>query len=54
MLEMRLVLAIVLQSLEFSLAPGSLVQPKASLTLRPGGPLNVTVRAVRRPAAIHG
>jgi cytochrome P450 len=52
MQEMRLIVATVLQSFELRLSPGQSIQPQASLTLRPSGPVNVAVRPVSRAAAI--
>lgn len=56
MLEMRLIIAMVLQRFDVELLPGQAIQPKASITLRPSGPIRVTltVREVLTPRRAGG
>jgi cytochrome P450 len=49
MLEMRLILAMVLRQFELDLAPGQAIEPKASITLRPNGPVQVMLRRIASP-----
>ena len=49
MLEMRLVLAMVLREFDVELLPGQAIRPRASLTLRPSGPMRLVLRNVGRP-----
>jgi cytochrome P450 len=44
LLEMRLIVAMVLQRFDLELLPDQAIQPKASLTLRPSGPVRVALR----------
>jgi cytochrome P450 len=44
LLEMRLVVARVLQQFELSLVPNQAIHPKPSLTLRPSGPSRVNLQ----------
>jgi cytochrome P450 len=44
MLEMRLVVAMVLQRFDVELLPGEAVGPRASITLRPNGPVRVALK----------
>ncbi len=44
LVEAQVVLAMFLQHFEFELAPACEVMPKASMTLRPGGPVDVRIR----------
>ncbi len=48
LMELRLVVALVLQKFDVELVPGQAVRPTASLTLRPGGPVRLVVRVVDR------
>ena len=49
MMEMRLVLAMVLQKFDVEMLPGQAVRPKASLTLRPSGPVRLALRSLGLP-----
>lgn len=44
MLEMCLIVAMVLQRYDVELLPDQAIQPRASLTLRPSGPVRVTLK----------
>ena len=48
MLEMRIVLAMVLRKFDVELLPGQVVQPRASLTIRPSGPVRLVLRSIDR------
>ncbi len=49
MLEMRLVVALLVQAFELRLVPGQSIQPHASVALRPAGPVRVLLRTVGCP-----
>jgi cytochrome P450 len=44
MLEMRLIVAMVLQRFDLELLPNLTIERRASLTLRPSGPIRVVLR----------
>jgi cytochrome P450 len=48
MLEMILIVAAVLRKFDLELLPDQAIQPKASLTLRPGGPVRMALQSVDR------
>jgi cytochrome P450 len=45
MLEMRLIVAMVLREFDLGLLPGQVIEPKGSLTIRPSGPVRVTLQS---------
>jgi cytochrome P450 len=45
MLEMRLIVAMVLRDFDVALLPGPSIQPRRSLTLRPGGPVQTSLQS---------
>ena len=45
MLEMRLIVAMVLREFDVALLPGQSIQPRGSLTLRPGGPVQTALQS---------
>jgi cytochrome P450 len=49
LLEMRLIVAMVLRQFDLELLPDLAISPKASLALRPSGPVRMALRPVERP-----
>lgn len=46
MLGMRLIVAMVQREFDLGLLPGQVIEPKGSLTIRPSGPVRVTLQTV--------
>src|SRR5262249_45618670 len=44
MLEMRLIVAMILRKFDLELVPGQVIQPMASLAIRPSGPERLALR----------
>jgi cytochrome P450 len=53
MLEMRLIVAMVLQRFDMELLPDQAIRPRASLTLRPSGPVRVALVCNSREQALR-
>ncbi len=54
MMEMKLILAMVIQEFDVELLPGQAIAPKASLSLRPSGPVRLLLRSVDRSTIRRG
>lgn len=52
MIEMQMIVAMVLSQFDLELAPGQTVRPKASIALRPDGPVRMVLKRVGTPRPV--